>query len=176
MKLFLNKIIRQTLNSLFSFKNPFDIFPYIFKWILLSALLALNIGSASAIFLITLQWATDYRTNNTNLVYALPIIGFMIGFIYYKFGKESEGGNNLIIQAIQDNNTRVPFLMAPLVYVTTLATHLFGGSAGREGTALQMAGGLSYPITLLSNKLKIEKKNILLAAVAGGFVPFLERL
>ncbi len=169
MNPFLSHNIRQFFNSLSSQNNPFAVLPYVFKWILTSTLLALGIGSASALFLITLQWVTDYRSNNIDLVYALPFIGFIIGYVYYRWGTEAEGGNNTIIQAIQDNKTKVPFIMAPLVYVTTLATHLFGGSAGREGTALQMAAGISYPIRLLSKKIKIEKKEILIASVAGGF-------
>lgn len=161
--------IRQFFNALSIKNTPLAVLPYLFKWILISSILALVIGSASALFLISLQWVTHIRTNNLNLIYALPFVGFMIGYIYHKFGNEVEGGNNLIIKAIQDNQTKVPFIMAPLVYITTLATHLFGGSAGREGTALQMAGGLSFPLTYLSKKLNLDQKSILIAAVAGGF-------
>lgn len=143
---------------------------YLIKWIGISIVLALCIGSASAGFLISLEWITNYREANTWLIYFLPIVGLLVGWIFYKYGKSIEGGNNLIIDNIhQPQKPKIPLLMAPLIYVGTIITHLFGGSAGREGTALQMAASIADQF---SSPLKLnneDRRMLLIAAVAGGF-------
>lgn len=127
------------------------------------------IGSASAGFLVSLEWATNVREANTWLIALLPICGLMVGLLYHYWGKSTEAGNNLLLANIQQPSQKIPFKMAPLIYLGTIATHLFGGSAGREGTALQMAGAIAdqfaKPFRLTDN----ERSKLLTAAVAGGF-------
>ena len=114
---------------------------YICKWLTISCIVATLSGSGSAVFLIMLQWATSYREENMSIIYFLPLAGVMVGLLYHYFGRTSQGGNNVIIGEIYTPSKRVPKLMAPLVFITgTIITHLFGGSAGREGTAIQMSG------------------------------------
>ena len=147
----------------------FPAFPYILKWLFISMLIGILSGSASAGFLFSLNWVTAYRESHRWLIAALPLAGLAIGLLYYYFGKTVEAGNNLLLTSIQEPQERIPLRMAPFVYLGTLATHLFGGSAGREGTALQMAGALadqlSRPLRLDAN----ERRVLLMAAIAGGF-------
>lgn len=126
-------------------------------------------GSASAGFLISLEWITQYREAHMWLIALLPLAGLGIGLLYHYYGKSVEAGNNLLIDSIHHPAHNIPFRMAPFVYLGTMVTHLFGGSAGREGTALQMAGGLMDPI---GRWLKLEDEDrrvLLIASVAAGF-------
>lgn len=142
---------------------------YAIKWFFLSFLIAVFIGSASAVFLISLEWVTNYRENNLWIILFLPIVGFLITWIYHRYGKNSNQGNNLLIDTIHDGGDKIPFRMAPLVYVGTILTHLFGGSAGREGTALQMAGAIADQFTRPLKLSKEDRSILIIAAVAGGF-------
>lgn len=149
--------------------GQYQAIPYIFKWLIISIIIGIAVGSASAGFLLSLDWVTQYRESHLWIIALLPVAGFAVGALYHYLGKDVEAGNNLLIDSIHDPKETIPFKMAVFVYVGTIITHLFGGSAGREGTALQMAGGisdqLSKPFKLKTN----ERKILLIAAVAAGF-------
>jgi len=103
------------------------------------------------------------------LLYFLPVAGVLIFALYKYWGKNTEAGNNLILDQIHEPGGGIPFRMAPLVLFTTVITHLFGGSAGREGTAVQIGGSISH---FIGNKLKLSTgdiKFILLCGIAAGF-------
>lgn len=73
----------------------------------------------------------------------LPLGGFGMGWLYHRFGGTAALGNNLVIDEVNNNRSKIPLRMAPLVLLGTIVTHLFGGSAGREGTAIQMGASLA---------------------------------
>ncbi len=131
--------------------------PYIFKWLVISSIIGVLVGTASAGFLVSLEWATDFRESHLWLIALLPAAGFLIGLLYYHWGKEVEAGNNLLIDSIHDPKAIIPFKMAPFVYIGTIVTHFFGGSAGREGTALQMAGAIADQPANLFNWTKMKE-------------------
>ena len=143
--------------------------PYLARWLLLSSVLGALAGSASALFLFALDRATDTRVDHPWLVWLLPFAGFLTGWIYHRIGKSVEGGNNLLIDEIHDPQKIVPKRMAPLVLVATVITHLFGGSAGREGTAVQMGGALADRVTHLFDLGREDRRILLMAGIAAGF-------
>jgi len=128
-------------------------------------------GLASALFLITLEIATDRQASSPWLLYLLPLAGAGIAWAYAGIGKSAAGGNNLILDQLHamDRSNRVPLRMLPLVLIATIATHLFGGSAGREGTAVQMGGAiaawLARQLGLHGDFLRI----LLMCGISGGF-------
>jgi H+/Cl- antiporter ClcA len=139
------------------------------QWIVLGALVGVFCGGASALFLYLLGVVTAYRGAHELIVWFLPAAGLGIGLVYARFGESIKAGNNLVIDTIHDHGPEIPFRMTPMVLAGTVLTHLFGGSAGREGTAVQMGASLS---DTLSHRLRLdpELRNQLLAAgVAGGF-------
>lgn len=139
------------------------------QWIGLGALVGVFCGAASALFLFLLEEATSYRTGHEGIVYFLPLAGLVIGVLYARFGESIKAGNNLVIDTIHDEGPEIPFRMLPMVLVGTVLTHLFGGSAGREGTAVQMGASLSDYVAhraRLSRPLRVQ---LLAAGVAGGF-------
>lgn len=143
--------------------------PYVIKWTLICLLIGVCVGSASAGFLQSLDWVTDFRENHIWIIALLPIAGFFIGLLYYYLGKDIEAGNNLLIDTIHDPKQTIPFRMAPFVYIGTIATHFFGGSAGREGTALQMAGAIADQFTKPFRLTESERKILIIASIAAGF-------
>lgn len=142
---------------------------YVIKWLLIGLPVGALVGSAVALFLWLLDWATRTRWAHPSLLLFLPLGGVAIGIVYHFFGKSAEGGNNLIIDEIHQPGGGVPMRMAPLVLFGTIATHLFGGSAGREGTAVQMGGSIASTI---ARRLRIGEENVptlLMTGVAAGF-------
>jgi H+/Cl- antiporter ClcA len=160
---------RTTTFHIKHFFRRFPAWPYVVKWLLIGMLLGCLIGSASAGFLVSLQWVTHYRETHTWLIALLPVAGLLIGLLYHYWGKGVAAGNNLLIGAIHGQPKPIPFRMAPFVYIGTLATHLFGGSAGREGTALQMAGGIADQLTKPLRLTPDNRSTLLMAAIAAGF-------
>jgi len=151
------------------FNQKFPSTRYILKWILFSSILAVCVGSASAFFLVSLQWATEIRETNIWLIALLPLAGFLIGLLYYYFGKNVEAGNNLLIDTIHNPKNYIQFKMAPFVLIGTITTHVFGGSAGREGTALQMAGAIGDQFSRIFKLNSVDRRILLIAAISAGF-------
>lgn len=116
---------------------------HLFRWILLGAVVGVLAGLSSAAFLQSLTWATNLRVDHGWLLFLLPVGGLVVGLAYHHFGGRASGGNALIIDEIHDPSAWVPRRMAPLVFIGTVITHVSGGSAGREGTAIQMSGSLT---------------------------------
>ena len=142
---------------------------YALKWLPLSVAIGIPVGLASAAFLLSLDWATGQRLERPWLLYMLPAGGALVGIVYQRFGKESDRGHDLLVEQIHDPRAGVPRRMGLLVFAGTVITHLFGGSAGREGTAVQMGGAISSG---LARALGLEREALrlaLMAGVAAGF-------
>lgn len=137
------------------------------RWSILSSISGVLSGIAAAIFLTLLNWATNFREANTIIIWLLPLAGFFIGWVYYHYGKDIAAGNNLIIDEIHEPKNVIPLKMAPFILLGTVITHLFGGSAGREGTAVQMGASLSDQLSKFF-KIEPEERKILLASGAGA--------
>ena len=159
--------MKKTLNVLTELKVP--TLRFAIRWTLIILPVAVCIGSVVAFFLWLLNAAIHYRFGHTWLLYALPLAGLAIHFIYKLFGKTSEKGNNLIIEEILKKGEGVPLLMAPLIFITTILTHLFGGSAGREGTAVQIGGSIAAQFGKWFSLGDDELKILLTAGIAAGF-------
>lgn len=143
--------------------------PFIIKWLFISTLTGIAAGSLSAWFLISLDWATNYREAHQWLIVFLPLGGLAVGLLYHYWGKSVEAGNNLLIDSIHHPGKPIPWHMAPFVYIGTIVTHFFGGSAGREGTALQMAGSIASQLGRPLRLSASDRSILLVAAIAAGF-------
>jgi H+/Cl- antiporter ClcA len=126
-------------------------------------------GAGSALFLWLLERATGWRTGHELIVYALPLAGLLLGWVQQRYGQAVKAGNSLVIDTIHDDGPELPFRMAPLVLGGTVVTHLFGGSAGREGTAVQMGASLTDWLSHRLGLSPILRRQLLAAGVAGGF-------
>ena len=136
----------------------------------LAALLGLLAGCASALFLTTLALVTNLQTAHPWLLGLLPLAGGLIAWFYTRYGRAAAGGNNLILDQIDaPEGHGVPLRMFPLVLGGTLATHLFGGSAGREGTAVQMGGSIAGTLARLAQLDVEDTRLLLMAGISAGF-------
>jgi H+/Cl- antiporter ClcA len=142
---------------------------HLVRWIALGAASGMLAGASSYLFLEGLDRVTSYRLSQGWLVWLLPVAGLAIGAAYHYLGGRAGQGNALLIDQIHEPTEWVPRRMAPLVLVGTWATHLFGGSAGREGTALQMSGSLSDGVARLLRLSPSDRRLLLVAALGGGF-------
>jgi H+/Cl- antiporter ClcA len=149
--------------------DQLNILSYIFRWILLVLPVAIVVGSLVALFLWLLDWATQTRWDHPYLLYFLPLVGIVIVWAYRFKGKNAEAGNNLVLDEIHKPGGGIPVRMTPFVLISTVITHLFGGSAGREGTAVQIGGSMAH---LIGKTLKLNADDLrilLMCGVAAGF-------
>lgn len=163
--------VYHTIDSLFNFNLPefMSFLQTALKWLVLGTIVGILAGTASAIFLISLAWATDIRLANPSLLFLLPLAGFIAGWFYWRFGGTASKGNNLVIDEVNNNQSRIPLRMAPFVLIGTVITHLFGGSAGREGTAIQMGASLADSVQRLLRLSPVDRRLMIMAGIAGGF-------
>ncbi|GAB2951740.1 voltage-gated chloride channel family protein [Hymenobacter coalescens] len=143
------------------------------RWLLLCAVISALVGTASAGFLVALDWVTSTREAHPWLVLLLPAGGLLVGLLYHYLGQRVARGNNQLIEEIHQPRDVIPLRMAPVVLLGTLLTHLVGGSAGREGTAVQMGGALADQLTRwLPGPLRLrprERRLLLIAGISAGF-------
>jgi len=154
---------------LFSRPALIQLFQYVIKTIALATVVAALAGSSSALFLFSLDWATQTREANRWLIWGLPVAGFCVGWLYLKFGQHVEAGSNLLIDEIHDPQKVVPLRMAPFVLGGTVISHLFGASVGREGTAVQMGAALADQLTHLFKLNAVDRRMVLMAGISAGF-------
>ena len=142
---------------------------YLVKWLLICLLIGIIAGGISAFFLKSLDWATNYREANQWIIWLLPVGGFIIGLSYHLYGSSVVKGNNLLLEEFHSPKKIIPFRMIPLVLFGTVATHLFGGSAGREGTAVQIGGAVADRFSKWFRLSKSDRKILIIAGIAAGF-------
>jgi H+/Cl- antiporter ClcA len=142
---------------------------FVIKWLLIGLPLGIAVGSAVAFFLWSLDKVTELQWQYHWLLYLLPAAGIASGLIYHWWGESAEAGNNLILEQIHEPGGGVPARMAPMVLIGTLITHLFGGSAGREGTAVQMGGSIAAVFGRWLRFSAADTRILLMSGVAAGF-------
>lgn len=147
-------------------EKTLSVFKYILsflKWTALGASAGVIVGLAGAAFAYCLQLVTDFRTAHPLLVLGLPLAGLLIVFLYHSAGIRESRGTNLVLASIRTDEP-IPFAMAPLIFAGTVLTHLFGGSAGREGAALQLGGSIAQN---LARKLRLSSGSQKLLTMCG---------
>ncbi|NJP39725.1 chloride channel protein [Oscillospiraceae bacterium HV4-5-C5C] len=132
-------------------------------WVPVSLIIGLAAGSAGAIFAIAVRQLTRLRLTHGWLIALLPLLGLLIVFTYRKSGFTNPRGTNLVIDAIRSPQP-IPLAMAPLIFISTCLTHLGGGSAGREGAALQLGGSLGYQV---GQRFHMDERDLHLATMCG---------
>lgn len=133
-----------------------------FRWLLTAAIVGSVCGLVGAAFHLAVDRVTDIRLDNSWLIYLLPVGAVLIAAMYRLTKTEGEGTNN-IIDSIHDGES-VPVILVPVIFLATVVTHLFGGSAGREGAALQIGGGIGFNI---GKALRLDEKDMRLVTLCG---------
>lgn len=144
-------------------------FLFFAKWLFIVVAVALAVGSTSACFLYLLNRVTALREEHLFIILFLPVVGLLLSWWYQRYGGKVQKGNNLLLLEYYRPDDGIPFRMAPMIILATLATHLFGGSAGREGTAVQYGASIADQLRKVVSLTKEEKRTLLLCGIAAGF-------
>ena len=138
------------------------------KWIGFGILAGIIVGGISAVFAKAIGMATAYRLAHTRIVFFLPAAGLFVIWYYHRLGARHPRGTNLVLEAIREGS-RIPVRMAPLIIVSTVITHLFGGSAGREGAALQVGGSLGHGLGQLLRFREADRRRTIMCGMSAAF-------
>ena len=134
-----------------------------FKWIFISLIVGTIGGVLGSVFHLSIDYVTDLRATYSFLLYLLPIGGLAIVLLYYLFDPNGKIDTNRVIKSVRENK-RIPIVMVPLIFISTVITHMLGGSAGREGAALQLGGSVGYN---LGKVIKLNKRDMRIIVMSG---------
>ena len=133
------------------------------KWIFFAAITGALGGLVGTAFRYSIDYVTGLRTDNPWLCYLLPLGGLLIALLYRVTKLSGQGDTNLILNSVRTDG-KLPILLAPVIFVSTVITHLFGGSAGREGAALQLGGTLG---SFIGRIFHFNEKDMHMAVMCG---------
>ena len=139
------------------------------KWISLAMVVGIVVGSCGSSFDYLLKKAEVLRNQYPWLLFLLPFGGLVIVFCYQVTGLEKDKGTNTILDAMHHRDEDVPAVLAPVIYVASLITHLFGGSAGREGAALQIGGSIGNTLGRLLHMEEGDRKLLVMSGMSAAF-------
>lgn len=150
--------------SLFDMRKPFEEnIHYFLKWTVLAGIIGGLGGLAGGCFAKCVVWATGFRSGNGWTLYLMPFAGLVIVFLYRLLGEEKNRGTNMVIESISSHEEVTP-ATAPLIFISTVLTHLTGGSAGREGAALQLGGSIG---SMVGKRIDLDEKDLKIAVMCG---------
>ena len=156
------------MKTIDSFKSSLDYIKYFIKWTVLTIITGVCGGLAGSLFHICIDHATYIREQNSFLIYLLPLGAVVIAFVYGIYKKCGRLDTNRVIDSVtKDEN--VPFVLAPLIFFSAGVTHLLGGSAGREGAALQLGGSIGYKVGKIARLKHRDMHIIVMSGMAAVF-------
>ncbi|HWP52409.1 MAG TPA: chloride channel protein [Clostridia bacterium] len=133
-----------------------------------SIIVGLAVGTVTTVFGHLLLAVTNYRDTNEWIIWFLPFAGLLIVFFYNTTDTKVPRGTNLVIEAVRSED-HIPAKMAPLIFVSTVVTHMFGGSAGREGAALQLGGSIGQLIGDVFKTRESKKHILVMCGMSAAF-------
>jgi H+/Cl- antiporter ClcA len=139
------------------------------KWTILAILVGFLAGLAAFCFMRSIGWAITFRKAHSWITLFLPIVGVLVAWFYDRFGKEVDGGNNLILDEIHEPKKHIPFRMVPMIFISAVLSHLFGASVGREGAAVQMGAGISDQFSKFAGPYFSNRRIVLMVGMSAGF-------
>lgn len=138
------------------------------KWLILGCFMGLLVGAIGSAFAHTLAFVNGLRGEYPLLKLGLPAGGLVIVFLYRYFKNYSDKGTNTVVASLH-SSVDIPFKMAPLIFISTTITHLFGGSAGREGAALQLGGSIANKTGKVLKLDEHDQRTIIMCGMSAGF-------
>lgn len=153
----LKQIFSENLKEMLSYIKAF------IKWIIIALFVGALGGVIGSVFHIAIDVVTEYRTENTWVIFLLPVGGIFLAALYQLCKRFGKLDTNRVFLAVKSEDN-VPVVMAPLIFISTVITHLLGGSAGREGAALQLGGSIGYNVGKI---FKLNKKDLHIVVMTG---------
>ena len=166
MPLFVKKYSDRTKEE---FSHGVTHFRTFVKWCLCAVLIGAVVGCVGTLFhyLIKLS-AETFALSHFRMVWLLPLVGVVIVASYKCCGMDNDKGTNMILVSVRSEE-KPPIFTAPLIFLSTVLTHLAGGSAGREGAAIQMGGGIGYQVGRLLRLDEKDQKLIIMCGMSAAF-------
>lgn len=148
----------------------------VIKWMSIGVLIGVMGGLLGGAFHMSVDAVTEIREHHPYILYFLPVGGVLIAFVYRRFRDKGNIDTKRVFQAVKENKD-IPIVMIPLIFIGTVITHMFGGSAGREGAALQLGGSMGYNLAKKLNRDESSTKQMVTAGMSSVFtalfgVPF----
>lgn len=150
------------------FKHIFNRIGKLLRWIGFSLFTGIILGVVSAAFAFCLRTSINARIAEPQLIFLLPVGGILIVGFYKLLDYAKDGGTNLVLESIQSDK-EIPLKMTPLIFVSTVITQAFGGSAGREGAALQIGGSIGNFLGKLFKLNTEDKKIFIMSGMSAAF-------
>ncbi len=138
------------------------------KWLLFAIVSGLVVGLVGTGFYMCTKWAAETRASMPWLIYFLPLGGVIIVWMYRMMHDENDTGTNLVLSAIHSGE-EIPLKMAPLIFISTVITHLLGGSSGREGAALQLGGSIGNELGRLFRFDQKDQHIMIMCGMSAAF-------
>lgn len=154
--------IRNGLDSAVNYAKVF------LKWMIFASVVGITGGAVGSIFHISIDCVTELRYEYPWILFLLPFGGLLIVGGYRLFRKKGRIDTNSVIESVQKDK-KVPLVMAPLIFFSTLITHFFGGSAGREGAALQLGGSIGYNLGRFFKLNSLDSRIIVMTGMSSVF-------
>ncbi len=133
------------------------------KWALIASITGVIGGSIGSLFSVCIKYANELESSLWYLVLFMPLAGVVIVFLYKLFKVENDLGTNCVLESVRNKN-KIPYAVAPLIFISSVLTHLTGGSSGREGAALQLGGSLG---TAVGRILRLDESDMHIALMCG---------
>lgn len=163
------KIVDEKLLEKMNIEEHSDNILHIFEYCVYAIIIGVIVGFAGTYLGKAISIVTDYRLTHNYIIYFLPIAGLFIIFMYHRAHIHEEFGTNRILNTIKNNDQGLPFIAAPLIFIATVLTHLFGGSAGRESAALLLGASLADFIGRRIKLKHFDMRIITMCGMAAGF-------
>lgn len=137
------------------------------KWLVIAAATGCIVGAASTLFSHVLKAVTNCREEHGWFFFLLPVMGLIIVFLYQTLGR-NDGGTNQVLSTVRAKDD-VPLRSAPLIFVSTALTHLAGGSAGREGAAIQLGGSIANQLGRWIRLDEADRRVMVMCGMSAAF-------
>ena len=138
------------------------------KWLGLALFIGVVLGLIATAFAYALNYVTDLRLGNKYIILGLPVAGLVITFLYKKFGADVMKGTNSVLASINSDDS-VHFVMTPLIFISSIISHMFGASVGREGAALQMGAGIGHTLGKALRLNENDQKILIMTGMSAAF-------
>ena len=138
------------------------------KWIVYALVTGALLGLVATGFAYSLNYVTAFRASHPYILFGLPVAGVLIVFLYKKFGGEVSKGTNSVIASI-NSDEKMHFVMTPLIFISSVISHAFGASVGREGAALQMGASMGHTFAKLLKLSESDQKIMIMTGMSAAF-------
>lgn len=138
------------------------------KWLVLASFTGVIVGLVGVLMVKGIDFATNLRIEHPFILYFMPVAGLACVFLYQIAGKDKDSGTNVVLEAIRSKE-QIKFRTAPLIIISTILTHLVGGSSGREGAALQFGGSLGESISRVFRFKEKDRITLIMCGMSAAF-------